>query len=70
MEAAVEQLTQATKAFPANLRTRLYLADSLEKDGKGKEARELIQGVVAAQPRDPEDRRVIGLAQKWLKVHD
>lgn len=67
---SIKQLTQAHQAFPANLRTRYYLADSLLKDGKDKEAKDLAQGIVAAQARDAEDRRVQGLAKKWLKDHE
>jgi tetratricopeptide (TPR) repeat protein len=52
--------------FPENLRVHLYLAETLLKDGKAKEAREMIlkvkQGSVAYDP--PEGRRVQELAKK------
>jgi len=65
---APELLREAVRTHPANLRARLYLADSLAEDGKREEARQLVQGILDANEGadPPEDRRVKGYAREWL----
>ncbi len=70
VDESIKQLTQANKEHPNNLRTRLFLADSLDKDGKGDQAKALIKSIEEFTPRDAEDKRVIELGKKWLKDHE
>jgi hypothetical protein len=68
---SIKVLTEAVKAHPTNLRAKIYLADSLADDGKGEEAKKLVQEVLNATGGDdpPEEKRLKDLAQKWAASH-
>ena len=68
---SIKVLREAVRGHPDNWRAKLYLADSLADDGKGDEAKKLVQevlaGKVSADP--PEQKRLQDMAKKWLAQH-
>jgi cytochrome c-type biogenesis protein CcmH/NrfG len=64
-------LSEVVKTHPTNLRGKIYLADSLAEDGKGDEAKKLVQEVLDARPGDdpPEDKRLRDMAKRWIASH-
>ena len=66
------RLLRATlETHPKNLRAKVFLADSLDSDGKGAEAKKLAQEVLDSPlgPDQPDDRRNQAAAKKWLASH-
>ncbi|MFL5371493.1 MAG: hypothetical protein ACJ79W_26455 [Myxococcales bacterium] len=68
---SVRVLSAAVEQHPKNLRAKLYLADSLADDGKGAEAKKVVQQILDAplQGDPPEEKRMKDLAKKWLSKH-
>ena len=71
VDESVKVLTAAVASHPNNWRAKIYLADSLADQGKGDEARKLVQAVVDAKAGDdaPEEKRLKDYAAKWLSNH-
>ena len=68
---SIKVLSAAMDQHPRNLRAKLYLADSLADDGKGAEARKIVQEILDAPLLGdvPEQKRMKDLAKKWLSNH-
>jgi len=68
---SIKVLSEVVKTHPTNLRGKIYLADSLAEDGKGDEAKKLVQEVLDARPGDdpPEDKRLRDMAKRWIASH-
>jgi hypothetical protein len=68
---SIRVLSAAVEEHPKNLRAKLYLGDSLAEDGKGAEAKRIVQELVDAplQGDVPEQKRMKDLAKKWLLKH-
>jgi hypothetical protein len=68
---SIKVLSAAVAQHPGNLRAKLYLADSLADDGKGADARKIVQEILDAplQGDVPEKKRMKDLAKKWLSNH-
>jgi hypothetical protein len=68
---SIKVLSAVALQHPQNLRAKLYLADSLGDDGKGAEARKIVQEILDAPLEGdvPEKKRMKDLAKKWLSNH-
>ena len=68
---SIKVLTEAVRTHPDNWRAKLYLADSLADDGRGDEAKKLVQEVAAGRIAGdaPEQKRLQDMAKKWLAQH-
>jgi hypothetical protein len=68
---SIKVLSAAALQHPRNLRAKLYLADSLAEDGKGADAKKIVQEILDAplQGDVPEQKRMKELAKKWLSKH-
>jgi len=71
VDESIKLLRATIEAHPKNLRARIYLADSLQTDGKEAEAKALVQGALDAPLGwdQPDDRRNHESAKKWLANH-
>ena len=71
VDESIRLLRATLETHPKNLRARLYLADALDTDGKGAEAKKLAQEVLDAPLGwdQPDDRRNHESAKKWLASH-
>jgi len=68
---SIKVLSAAVDQHPGNLRAKLYLADSLAEDGKGAEAKKIMQEILDARLQGdvPERKRMKDHAKKWLSKH-
>jgi hypothetical protein len=68
---SIEVLAACVQDHPNNLRAKVYLADSLDDDGKKDEAKKLVQAAIDAPVRgdQPEEKRVKALARNWMDSH-
>jgi hypothetical protein len=68
---SIDVLESALADHPNNWRGKLYLADSLDDDGKKAEAKRMVQDVLDAKGGQdlPEERRLKDLAKKWMADH-
>jgi hypothetical protein len=68
---SIKVLSEAVRTHPNNWRAKIYLADSLAEDGKGAEAKKLVQEVLDAKGGDdpPEEKRLKAIAQQWMAEH-
>jgi hypothetical protein len=68
---SIKVLSAAVAQHPRNLRAKLYVADSFADDGKGAEARKIVQEILDAPLEGdvPEQKRMKDLAKKWLSNH-
>ncbi len=64
-------LNESLAAHPNNLRTRLFLADTLDSQGKKDEAKKMAQSILDAPLGwdKPDDKRNKSMAKKWLDNH-
>lgn len=71
LDESVKVLSAAVKSHPTNLRAKLFLADSLAETGKGDQAKLLVQQILDETPNvdPPEEKRLKGMAKKWLERH-
>jgi hypothetical protein len=71
VDESIKVLTEAVKSHPRNWRAKIYLADSLADNGKGDEAKKLVQEVLDAKGGEdpPEEKRLKDMAQKWISSH-
>ena len=65
LEKSAANLRQALQRFPHNRRARIFLAETLLKDGEAAQAKQVLDPVFAPKPEEdpPEDRRSRLLAQ-------
>ena len=71
VDESIKVLRQAVSEHPGNLRARLYLAESLQSDGKKEEVRKLVDEFAAAPigADGPEDRKVKSEAAAFAAEH-